>query len=141
MHPSRVPVRCPDHFPDGFRRLVAQIADDLAAALPRLHPELRVEIGDPADRPLLACTVWFDHVRRAAFGLPVRMLNAGVEQLRRNLAERLQDVFIEEYGRPLPPCPGHEHPLVPEVRDAAMWVCPNDPGHWSCRIGDYRVDG
>jgi len=141
MDSPRVPVLCPDHFPDGFRRVVAQIVDDVAAPLPVLHPELRVEVGDPAERTLLTFTVWFDHVRRAAFGLPVRMLRAGVEQLKRDLAERLQDAFVEEYGRPLPPCPGHQHPLTPEVRDVAVWQCPYDPGHWSCRIGDYRVDG
>ena len=147
MYQQRVPVLCPDHFPDGFRRVVAQIADDIAAALPSLHPELRVEVGDLTDRPLLTFTVWFDHVRRAAFGLPVRMLKAGVEQLQRDLAAKLQDVFVEEYGRPLPPCPGHQHPLAPEVRASAggqhraVWQCPYDPGHWSCRIGDYRVGG
>ena len=147
MHSPRVPVICPDHFPDGFRRVVEQMVDDVAAALPRLHPELRVEVGDPADRPLLTFTVWFDYVRRAAFGVPVRMLNASVEQLRRELAGKLQDVFVEEYGRPLPPCPGHQHPLAPAVRDVpdqgaiAVWQCPYDPGHWSCRIGDYRVGG
>ncbi|QUQ70292.1 hypothetical protein [Kutzneria sp. CA-103260] len=141
MFGARVPVLCPDHFPDGFRRMVERIVDDVAAALPVLHPELRVVVGDPTGKPLLTFTVWFDHVRRAAFGLPVRMLKANVEQLRRDLAERLQDAFVEEYGRPLPPCPGHEHPLVPEVREVAVWQCPNDPGHWSCRIGDYQVAG
>lgn len=145
MYDQRVPVLCPDHFPDGFRRVVEQIADDIAAALPVLHPQLRVEVGDPAQRPLLIFTVWFDHVRRAAFGLPVGMLKAGVEQLRRDLAAKLQDTFVEEYGRPLPPCPGHDHPLAPELRahvdggPRAVWQCPHDPGHWSCRIGDYRV--
>jgi hypothetical protein len=141
MSSSRVPVLCPDHFPDGFRRVVTQIVDDIAAALPSLHPELRVEVADPTGRSLLIFTVWFDHVRRASFGLPVRILKASMEQLRGDLAAKLQDAFVEEYGRPLPPCPGHEHPLVPEVRDAAVWECPYDPGHWSCRIGDYRVGG
>src|SRR5206468_1666162 len=64
MQPQRVPVRCPDHIPDGFRRMVAQVADDIAAALPALHPELRVEVGDPGERTLMTFTVWFDHVRR-----------------------------------------------------------------------------
>ena len=147
MYAPRVPVLCPDHFPDGFRRVVTQIVDDIAVALPVLHPQLRVEVSDPTERPLLTFTVWFDHVRRTAFGLPVRMLKASVEQLQRDLAEKLQDAFVEEYGRPLPPCPGHEHALVPEVRASpdeerrAMWICPYDPGHWSCRIGDYRVGG
>ena len=144
MYAARVPVICPDHFPEGFRRVVGQIVDDIAAALPTLHPELRVEVGDPAERPLLVFTVWFDYVRRAAFGLPVRLLKASMEQLQRDLAARLQDAFVEEYGRPLPPCPGHQHSLVPEVSNeqgSAVWQCPYDPGHWSCRIGEYRVGG
>lgn len=127
---ARVPVTCPDHFPAGFRPMVEQIVDDIAAALPALHPELRVEVGDPTGRPLLTFTVWFDFVRRAAFGVPVGLLRAGVEQLRGELAAKLQDAFVEEYRRPLPPCPGHQHPLAPEVRTSpdgeprAMWKCP-----------------
>jgi hypothetical protein len=90
-----------------------------------VHPKLRVEVGDPAGRPLLTFTVWFDHVRRTAFGVPVRMLRASVEQLRGDLAAKLQNAFVEEYGKPLPPCPGHEHPLAPEVHDVAVWLCPS----------------
>ncbi|GAA3430701.1 hypothetical protein [Kutzneria kofuensis] len=141
MHSQRVPVLCPDHLPDGLCRMVAQIVDDITVALPTVHPKLRVEVGDPAGRPLLTFTVWFDHVRRTAFGVPVRMLRASVEQLRGDLAAKLQNAFVEEYGKPLPPCPGHEHSLAPEVRDVAVWLCPYDPGHWSCRIGDYRAEG
>lgn len=141
MDSQQVPVVCPDHFPDSFRRLVEQITDDLALTLPGVHPQLRVEIADNTDRGLLIFTVWFDFVRRAGFGLPLRALTGSVEQLRRDIAARLQDTFVEEYSRPLPPCPGHQHPLVPEVRDVAVWECPYDPGHWSCRIGDYRARG
>jgi hypothetical protein len=140
MDYARVPVVGPEQIPDGFRRVVEQIADDVVAALPSLHPRLRIEIGAPGERPLLIFTVWFDFVRRASFGVSTRLLKAGVEQLRGDLAARLQNVFTEEYGRPLPPCPGHQHALAPQVRDVAVWLCPYDPGHWSCRIGDYRVE-
>jgi hypothetical protein len=48
------------------------------------------------------------------------------------LASQLQDHVIEAtWGAPLPPCPGHPHPLAAHVVDGvAVWECPNTPGHY-----------
>lgn len=50
------------------------------------------------------------------------------------LATHLQDHAIEaasSFGAALPPCPGHQHPLNPEVADGvAVWVCPRSPEHY-----------
>jgi hypothetical protein len=47
------------------------------------------------------------------------------------LASQIQDHAIEEsWGAPLPPCPGHTHPLSPHVSNGdAVWECPRDPEH------------
>ncbi|GAA4871033.1 hypothetical protein [Kitasatospora terrestris] len=47
------------------------------------------------------------------------------------LADRLQDWAVElTHGSPLPPCPGHPHPLSATVLDgAAVWTCPRRPDH------------
>lgn len=49
----------------------------------------------------------------------------------RELASQMQDHAIEKlWGAPLPPCPGHAHPLNPKVvNDVAVWQCPNMPSH------------
>ena len=43
--------------------------------------------------------------------------------------EQIQDHAIEAtHGTPLPPCPGHAHPLMVRViDDVAVWTCPKDP--------------
>lgn len=128
---------CPEYFPAAFTRLVTQIVDDLAVALPVIHPRMAVEVREHQERAIVTFTTRFDFVRRAAFGIGQKLLTGEVEQLRRELAARLQDVFVEEFRQYLPPCPGHEHPLVAEIRDLAVWECPYDAGHWSCRIGTY----
>jgi hypothetical protein len=52
------------------------------------------------------------------------------DELRVLLADRVQDEIVETrdlWGRPLPPCPGHTHPLSAELLDgSAWWVCPAD---------------
>jgi hypothetical protein len=47
------------------------------------------------------------------------------------MAGQIQDHAIERaHGRPLPPCPGHGHPLSTGwVAGVASWVCPRDPAH------------
>jgi hypothetical protein len=42
------------------------------------------------------------------------------------LAEQLQDAVLEATGgTPVPPCPGHAHPAVPDVVEGtACWTCP-----------------
>lgn len=49
------------------------------------------------------------------------------------LASDLQDHASESdaaFGVPLPPCPGHRHPLSAEVHDGvAVWVCPESARH------------
>ena len=49
----------------------------------------------------------------------------------RHIASELQDLVIEEVGGdPRPPCPGHRHPLSPQVIGGrAVWICPADPTH------------
>lgn len=50
------------------------------------------------------------------------------------LAAHLQDHASESsssFGAALPPCPGHPHPLSPEVADGvAVWVCPRSAEHY-----------
>ncbi len=74
--------------------------------------------------------LWFQEVRdeSAMFGvhLPPRQLDAA--SCVAWLAERLQDEWFETsaaWAEARPPCPGHQHPAVPDVRDSvAVWVCP-----------------
>lgn len=46
-------------------------------------------------------------------------------------AGQIQDGALEHTrGDPLPPCPGHVHPLQADVVDGvASWVCPKDRDH------------
>lgn len=48
-------------------------------------------------------------------------------------ASQLQDWVSESdagWGRPVPPCPGHQHPLSAAVADrVAVWECPRDPAY------------
>lgn len=48
-------------------------------------------------------------------------------------ASHLQDWVSESdvgWGRPVPPCPGHQHPLSAAVANGvAVWECPQDPAH------------
>ncbi len=48
------------------------------------------------------------------------------------LATHIQGFALEcARGEPLPPCPGHPHPLDPKVHEGiACWVCPLDPAHY-----------
>lgn len=50
------------------------------------------------------------------------------------LASHLQDHASENsstFGVPLPPCPGHQHPLNADVADGvAVWACPVTPAHY-----------
>ncbi|MBM7774582.1 hypothetical protein JOD54_004786 [Actinokineospora baliensis] len=49
------------------------------------------------------------------------------------MADQVQDHAVEAFwGRPLPLCPGHQHPLSPRVVGCGVrWVCPRDPDHHS----------
>jgi hypothetical protein len=60
-------------------------------------------------------------------------------------APRTLELFIaavqahlrEVYGRPVPLCPEHSHPLLARVeRPTIEWVCPD--GTWSCPLGAYE---
>ncbi|MGM1059338.1 hypothetical protein, partial [Saccharothrix sp. Mg75] len=46
-------------------------------------------------------------------------------------AAQIQDHAIEETGgAPLPPCPGHRHPMSARAVDGrAAWFCPQDAAH------------
>lgn len=48
-------------------------------------------------------------------------------------ASQIQDHAMEAeatFGRPLPPCPGHTHPLTANVTGGiAVWECPTSPAH------------
>lgn len=48
-----------------------------------------------------------------------------------SLASQLQDHLIEATsGDPIPPCPGHPHPLVAHVvAGEPVWECPRSPVH------------
>ncbi|GGQ35391.1 hypothetical protein [Streptomyces griseomycini] len=48
-----------------------------------------------------------------------------------SLASQLQDHLIETAsGDPIPPCPGHPHPLVAHVvAGEPVWECPQSPVH------------
>ena len=50
------------------------------------------------------------------------------------LASQIQDHAVEaesSWGRALPPCPGHAHPLSARVFDGvAVWQCPVSPAHY-----------
>ncbi|MFP8940366.1 hypothetical protein ACLIYM_02870 [Streptomyces fenghuangensis] len=48
-----------------------------------------------------------------------------------SLASQLQDHLIEAAcGDPIPPCPGHPHPLVAHVvAGEPVWECPQSPVH------------
>ncbi|RMI42443.1 hypothetical protein EBO15_19630 [Actinomadura harenae] len=58
------------------------------------------------------------------------------EEALARLASELQDHIIDhEWGRPLPPCPGHQHPLSTGVSDGtAYWKCPHDEDHFRREI-------
>ncbi|OLL69798.1 hypothetical protein Ae406Ps2_6425 [Pseudonocardia sp. Ae406_Ps2] len=58
-------------------------------------------------------------------------------------ASQLQDAFVEWYtGEPLPPCPGHVHPLSPvDTEDGPSWVCPADSAHHHELISVNGSDG
>ncbi|WP_248825272.1 hypothetical protein [Frankia umida] len=49
-------------------------------------------------------------------------------ELRVNLAEWLQDAIADEgVSDAVPPCPGHSHPMRPEVhKGQAWWACPTN---------------
>jgi hypothetical protein len=56
------------------------------------------------------------------------------------IADRLQDVVIEEFQAARPACPLHGHPLNAAVAgERAEWQCPDDASLWSCEIGGYRA--
>jgi hypothetical protein len=46
------------------------------------------------------------------------------------IADQLQDFVLDMTGgAPLPPCPGHQHPMVASVIDGiASWQCPHGNG-------------
>lgn len=59
-----------------------------------------------------------------------------------DVAYWLQDQVFPEtkgaWGEPRPRCPGHSHPMVPEVRDGeAWWACPRD-GRAVFRVGQFE---
>ncbi|MFI6518017.1 hypothetical protein ACIBF1_20845 [Spirillospora sp. NPDC050679] len=51
------------------------------------------------------------------------------EQVLARLADQLQEHVMETtHGRPIPVCPGHQHPAVADVVDGtAVWRCMNNP--------------
>jgi hypothetical protein len=93
-------------------------APEPPSPLPEVPPRsvLAVELGTGGER---AETV------TAHYSLTVPEAVAVAE-----LAAQIQDHASEEsWGRPLPPCPGHSHPLSAHVVDGvAVWECPRTPG-------------
>lgn len=84
-----------------------------------------ITIGDPGD-----------HATFQAY------FTEGVERTQAEIAtaEQLQDHAIELLGgAAVPPCPGHPHPLEPQVVDGVpMWTCPRDPDHHRVPISGAR---
>jgi hypothetical protein len=78
---------------------------------------LLVTIGE-TDRDVKVVQVYFS-------------LDVPREQAIMAMAGQIQDHAIEEsHGRPLPPCPGHKHPLTAGYVDgAASWLCPRGAAH------------
>jgi len=110
----------------GWRvRSVGPPAKDLAVP-PLLHPflttELLVEVG-PNGKPKLTIHVYFS--------LVVPHWHACVVT-----ADQLQDQVLEwNHGRPVPACPGHQHPAMARPIDSRpTWVCPHDDQHFQRAI-------
>ncbi len=62
---------------------------------------------------------------------------AAEQDLRVAIADGMQNGFIDALRTAVPICPGHPHPLRPQLRDVARWECPRDRNFWSCPIGSY----
>lgn len=52
------------------------------------------------------------------------------------MADGIQDHAIDAtWGEPLPPCPGHQHPLsAKEIDGTPSWVCPTTPSTTICQF-------
>ena len=87
--------------------------EELAARFVDLEGQLSIEMADP-DGGWTCC-----YLRPADRAWSIAGLASGV-----------QDYLVEStagWGQALPPCPGHPHPLSPDVvDDAAVWSCPAD---------------
>jgi len=123
--------------PPMLREAVERATGDLlhCAPLPlRLHGR-----RDPGD-----ADVWVieAHVGATVTGFWLTT-NCGPAALVSDVADRLQEVFIEEERRAVPKCSLHEHPLSAiDVDGEARWQCMSDPAAWSCTIGELaeRLD-
>jgi hypothetical protein len=88
--------------------------------VPAEHSQLVVELGTGARSSGEAVAAYYPLYVPTAEAIAV-------------LASQIQDHATEadsSRGRPLPPCPGHAHPLVVQVvEDVAVWQCPQSPAH------------
>ncbi|SRR6266487_4824414 len=99
--------------------------------IPSVQPRsISVTLGVPNDSSHVPVTSYFS--------LDVPEADAIVA-----LASQIQDHAIEmTWGLPVPPCPGHSHPLAPRVFDGvAVWECPEAPDHYRTRIYPPNDDG
>jgi hypothetical protein len=59
-------------------------------------------------------------------------------ELLAQLADGIQEAYIDDYSETWPPCPGHRHPVWPGVDDrTAVWACP--VGEWQVPIGELAA--
>ncbi|GAA3000050.1 hypothetical protein [Actinokineospora diospyrosa] len=96
--------------------------------LARLDIGWRVKLVEPGPGEVRV-TVGDDRVSEVVYlALTVPLADAVAA-----MASQVQDHAIEAYwGRALPACPGHQHPLSPRVVGCGVrWVCPRDPAHHS----------
>lgn len=111
---------------DEVRRIADAILDRLTGAGLRW----RVLTVDPHEDSSLFRVV----VGRPGSGATVFFVTeAGRASATMGMAGDLQIHALDSvWGPPLPPCPGHPHPLEPRVvHDVAVWICPRVAGHHS----------
>jgi hypothetical protein len=84
--------------------------------------------GDTTWRTEVAVALGTGGVRSATAFYPLVVPEA---EALAELASQIQDFAVEAtWGEPLPPCPGHPHPLSAHVVDGvAVWECPRDADH------------
>jgi len=107
-----------------------EVAEGVLGRLGDLAPPWRVLAVDRDGTGSLLVTIGRDDRDRA----PVQVylsLDVPADEAVAITAGQIQDHAIEATsGAPLPPCPGHRHPLTAtSVDGVASWACPRDAAH------------